>query len=340
MPDPLRVFMITSEWPTPEKPHEVPFIVRQVNFLRSAGIELTLFPFRGRKNPLNYAKYWKKARAAVAAGNYDLVHAQWGQSGLLALPKQIPLVVTFRGDDLEGIIGENEQKTTYGSVLNFLSRGVARAADQIILVSPALAHRIPRREYHVIPSGLDLDLFCPKPKKQAKEKLGLRQDRRYILFAGSVGNPRKRYNLAREAVDLLKDSFDVELLVASGITHDQVPDYMNASDLLLLTSLHEGSPNVVKEALACNLPVVSTDVGDVRERISNVAGCTILPDDHLESIAAAVRSALLNGKPINGRQAVMHLDENILTQKVIDVYRQAITGNSQLSKKKAPVSSR
>jgi teichuronic acid biosynthesis glycosyltransferase TuaC len=327
MPDPLRVFMITSEWPTPEKPHEVPFIVRQVNFLQKAGVDLTLFPFRGRKNPANYAKAWNKARSAITAGSYDLVHAQWGQSGLLALPKTIPLVVTFRGDDLEGIIGQNGRKTAYGNLLRLLSKMVARAADQIILVSPTLARAIPNRFHHVIPSGLDLDMFCPKPARQAREKLGLDPHRRYVLFAGSVENPRKRYHLAKEAVDRLKSEFDLELLVASGLTHNQIPDFMNASDLLLLTSLHEGSPNVVKEALACNLPVVSTDVGDVRERIGNVQGCTVLTGDRPEIIADAVRAALHSGKPVNARQAVIDLDENILTQKVINVYRQAVKRN-------------
>lgn len=322
---PIRVLMITSEWPTPDNPTLVPFIVRQVNFLRKAGIDLQLFPFRGGKNPKNYLRYWGKVRGEISKGKFDIIHAQWGQSGLLALPKQLPLVVTFRGDDLEGIIGASNQKTAYGYVLQRLSRFVARSADQVILVSESLSHAIPKRPYHVIPSGLDLELFCPAPQDVARRKLGLLNNRHYVLFAGSAGNPRKRYALAKQAVDLVKAEMDVELLTASGVAHEQIPDYMNASDVMLLASLHEGSPNVVKEALACNLPVVSTDVGDVRQRIGGIDGCKILETDRPEDIAAALRDVLTRGTRIEGRFTVLDLDENILTEKVIDIYRQALS---------------
>lgn len=325
MAETLRVLMITSEWPTPEKPHDVPFIVRQVNFLRKAGIDLHLFPFRGGKNPRNYMRAWRQVRQEIKQNHYDLIHAQWGQSGLLALPKSLPLVVTFRGDDLEGIVGKTGLKNIYGFILQTISSGlVARAADQVILVSESLARALPRRPYTVIPSGLDLDLFHPVPQEQARRKLGLDLNRCYVLIAGSIHNPRKRYDLARQAVDLLKKDLNVELLSASGVSHDQVADYINASDVLLLTSIHEGSPNVVKEALACNLPVVSTDVGDVRQRISGIPGCAILNDDAPEAIAAVLRQVLSHHERSDSRSTVMDLDERILTQKVIGIYKKAL----------------
>ncbi len=285
----MRVLMITSEWPSPERPYNVPFIVQQTEFLKKAGIDLMLFHFRGGKNPVRYFRAWREAQRLITAGNFDLVHAQWGQSGLLALPKKIPLVITFRGDDLEGIIGGSGHPTVQGWVLKNLSRIVARFADQVIVVSESLACRIPQRPYHVIPSGLDLDLFCPVPKEEARKQLNIYQDKRYVLFAGSADNPRKRIELARQAVGLLSSEMDVELLVASGIPHDLMPTFMNAADTLLLVSRHEGSPNVVKEALACNLPVVSVDVGDVQQRIGSIEGCYILEDDQPETIAAALK---------------------------------------------------
>jgi len=135
MSNPLRVLMITSEWPAPEKPHQVPFIVQQAEFLRQAGVDLHVFPFRGGKRLDRYASAWLQAQRIISNGKFDLIHAQWGQSGLLALPKRIPLVVTFRGDDLEGIIGENGKPTRQGNILKNVSRLVARTADQIMLVS-------------------------------------------------------------------------------------------------------------------------------------------------------------------------------------------------------------
>jgi teichuronic acid biosynthesis glycosyltransferase TuaC len=324
MVDRLRVLMITSEWPTADHPHQVPFIVQQVAFLRKAGVEVDVFPFRGGKRISRYAQAWSDARAKIATGNYHLVHAQWGQSGLLALPRRIPLVVTFRGDDLEGIIGKDGKPTLQGSLLKTISRQVARLADQVIVVSESLARALPHRRVHVVPSGLDLQLFCPVPQAAARQKLGLSQDKRYVLFAGAAGNPRKRYFLARQAVELLQKDMDVELLVAERVMHEQIPDFMNASDVLLLASLHEGSPNVVKEALACNLPVVSTDVGDVRQRIQNIHGCAVLSDDQPESITSCLRDILKSRQRIDGRAAVADLDENILTKQVLNVYRLAL----------------
>lgn len=321
----LRVLMITSEWPTPQNPHDVPFIVRQVDYLRRTGVDVYVFSFRGGKNPRNYARAWRSARAEINRGQYDLIHAQWGQSGLLALPKKIPLVVTFRGDDLEGITRPDGTLTPKGRLLKNISRLVARAADQTILVSEHMGRSIPNRTYHVIPSGLELDRFCPVPQAEARARLGLPKHRRLVLFAGSVRNPAKRYSLASQAVDILRREMDVELLTATEVSHDQIPDFMNASDVLLMTSLHEGSPNVVKEALACNLPVVSTDVGDVRQRIEQIEGCAVLEDDRPESIAGVLRSALLRGSRVDSRKTVLDLDENILTKKVINVYWKALS---------------
>ncbi len=324
MGDALRVLMITSEWPTPQKPYDVPFVVRQVEFLRKAGIEVNVLAFHGGRKPQNYARAWLKAWAEISTGQYDLVHAQWGQSGLLALPKRIPLVVTFRGDDLNGITDPDGKLTKSGVVLQNLSRLVARTADQIIVVSENLARLLPDRAYHIIPSGLDLDLFCPAPQELARNQLDLDPDRKYVLFAGSASRPGKRYPLAQEAVQLLKQEMDVELLVVKNVTHDKIPVFMNASDVLLMTSLHEGSPNVVKEALACNLPVVSTDVGDVRYRIGKIPGCAVLADDQPETIATTLRKVLRRGERVDSRPTVVDLDENILSQKVIRVYQNAL----------------
>ena len=220
---------------------------------------------------------------------------------------------------------DNGQWVRYGIVLEQVSRLVARLADQVIVVSESLAKSMPKRSYHVIPSGLDLQMFCPGSKIEARQRLGLDASKYYVLFVGSTNRPTKRFDLAKEAVERLQSDLNVELLVATNVRHEQVPDFLNASDALLLTSVHEGSPNVVKEALACNLPVVSTDVGDVRQRIGNIPGCAILPDARPETITAALRQVLQRGKRVNSRNMVLDLDETILTQKVIGVYKQTLS---------------
>ena len=317
--------MITCAYPTPENPRRVPFIARQVDYLKRAGVDLDLFHFKGKQNLFNYVRAWRQLRKHTAGKTYDLVHAQWGQSAVLALPKRLPWVITFRGNDLEGIVGERGEYTFNGRIQQGVSQLVARLADRVIVVSDRLGSRLRRKDYHVIPSGLDLDLFRPIPQDEAREYLQLPQDKKLILFAASrKDNPRKRYDLAEAAVEMIKDRYDVELVVATKVPHSSIPYYMNACDLLLLTSMHEGSPNVVKEALACNLPVVSTDVGDVAERIREIDGCAICSEYTPKAIASCLEKVLAHRNRVDGRRTVEGLNETILTQKVIEIYRNVL----------------
>src|SRR5207248_1719796 len=177
---------------------------------------------------------------------------------------------------------------------------------------------------HVIPSGLDLDQFRPIPREQARAQLGLPLDTRLVLFVGNPAVERKRYSLARQAVDILARSLPAELVVAWKVRHRDVPLWMSACDALVFTSMQEGSPNAVKEALACDLPVVSVPVGDVAQRIGGVPGCELCADEKPESIAAALERVLRRGVRAAGRAAVQDLDERRLAQQVIDVYRSVL----------------
>ena len=284
-----------------------------------------VFAFRGSKKPFNYLRAWFQVRKRLRQGSYDLVHAQWGQSGLLGIPKRCALVVTFRGSDLEGIVDLKGQYTLAGKVLKFLSKAIALVADEIIVVSESLGRRLPKGcTYHVIPGGLDLGQFCPASKTIAREALNLPKNRFLVLFGGNPDIPTKRYNLAQQALAQLAGQYDVDLVVAQKVPHHVMPLYMNACDMLLLTSLHEGSPDTVKEALACNLPIVSVDVGDVRERISGISGCVLCKDDRPTTIAAGLVEILSRKMPINSRDTVKDLDERILTKEVIRVYHRAM----------------
>src|SRR5205823_3231175 len=136
---------------------------------------------------------------------------------------------------------------------------------------------IPPSKIRIIPNGIDLERFKPLDQNTCRNRLGWRADRFNVLFpTNSGGDPRKRPELARAAAEAAERSgFNVEMHDLRGVPHGQVPIWLNASDAVLLTSLHEGSPNIIKEALACNVPVVSVDVGDVRERIQGIDGCYI-----------------------------------------------------------------
>jgi teichuronic acid biosynthesis glycosyltransferase TuaC len=329
----LRVLMITSEWASDPR-HTAHFIARQVRFLRAAGVDVDVFSFRGGRRPLRYLAAWARLQRRLVgrgAQRYDLVHAQFGQSGLLALPKRLPLVVTFRGDDLFGILGANGRPTRAGRLLQWLSRRVARRADAAILVSAHLQQYLTNGiETHIVPSGLDLDLFRCIPRDEARRHLRWPAEGRRVLFVGDPGDPRKRYDLARQAVELLNCTMPAEMVIGWRVPHEEMPFYMSACDALVFTSREEGSPNAVKEALACDLPVVSVPVADVPLRLKGIPGCEVCADDSPPAIAAALERTLQRGDRSEGRgrEAASQLDERLLTERVIGIYRSVLAGTN------------
>lgn len=322
---PIRVLMVTTSWPTPGQPRSTHFIKRQADFLQAAGVEVDVFHFEARKRIGNYVRAWRHVRPLLRSGRYDLVHAQFGQSGLPALPKRLPLVVTLRGSDLLGIVGPNGRYTLAGRFAQALTRLVARNADAVIAVSEHMKKYLPPAvPVTIVPSGLNLTLFRPIPRDEARRHLGMAPHKRLVLFAGNPAEPRKRYDLARRAVDDLNCSMAADLVVAWGVPHEDMPHYMGACDAMVFTSVQEGSPNVVKEALACDLPVVSVRVGDVEQRLAKVEGCELVHDEEPEAIAAALERVLRRGGRVRGRETVEQLDEAALTRKVIGLYQDVI----------------
>jgi glycosyltransferase involved in cell wall biosynthesis len=318
--------MVTSEWPKPHTPSTTNFIRRQAEALQAAGVSVDVFAFYGGKNPYNYATAWSRLRPRLLNGNYNVVHAQFGQSGLLAFPKRLPLVVTLRGADVHGIISDQSGRQTLGGrVLMQATRYVTRRADAVIIVSEHMRRHVrTQAPIHVIPSGLDLSIFRPLPRDEARRQLGIDPNERVVLFVGRPRQARKRYHLASAAVDLVSQRHPTRLEVGWAVPHARIPLLMNAADALIVTSMLEGSPNVVKEALACNLPVVSVPVGDVPERLRGVEGCEVTADDRPETVAAALERVLLRGGRVEGRAAVQHLDERLLTERVIQIYQSVL----------------
>lgn len=189
-----------------------------------------------------------------------------------------PIAITFHGSDL---LGENLSGLTRKLVSRYgvyCSRRAARRANGIIVVARhllnALGNRINPAKVQIIPCGIDLERFKPMDQNQCRARLGWDSDEFHVLFATSAGDPVKRPELARAAVDLLNRNHGrIKFHVLSGTPNNEVPCWLNAADVLLLTSKHEGSPTIVKEALACGLQIVSVNVGDVAERIEGIEVC-------------------------------------------------------------------
>jgi len=324
------VLVITSEWPSAGRPVSGIFVRRQVEYLENSGIKVTVFAFRGRANPFRYVKAWLSVRGLLRRSDFDIVHAQFGQSALVALPAGRPFVITFRGSDLAGYVGRNGRLSVSGRLLRSLSRRAAEFADAVVLVSTSLrSHLDPRIDPFIIPSGVDTSLFKPLDRSLCRKELGWSEEAFILLFLSSKDDPIKRFELARRAAEIAGKSAPVTLETAWGIPQDRVPLYMNAADALVLTSVSEGSPNVVKEAVACGLPVIAVPVGDVVERLAEVPGSIVCENDSPDSIAASIiqlyDNTRMNGRPAFVPQAVV--SEETSTRRLIELYRQILNKN-------------
>jgi glycosyltransferase involved in cell wall biosynthesis len=179
---------------------------------------------------------------------------------------------------------------------------------------------VDQRKVSIIPNGVDFDRFKPMASVSCCNRLGWDPDRFHILFPKNGGDPVKRLGLAQEAVRCLKQTeMPVELHLLEGVAHHEVPLWLNAADVLLLTSAHEGSPNVVKEALACNRPVVSVDVGDVAQLISDLEGCHLAADEP-NDISEKLRQVYLKPRCESGRKRIRELSRDEVSRRILAFY--------------------
>ena len=177
----------------------------------------------------------------------------------------------------------------------------------------------------IVPNGVDFDLFKPLDRESSRQHFGFGRHQRVVLFAANPGDPRKNFPLAQEAVSLLRDWFGdkCSLWPFYGREQNELPMAMNAADAMLVTSLAEGSPNVVKEAMACNLPIVSVSAGDVAEVISGARNCYLADRDPAD-IASKLMQVLESRDRSNGRDVVPHLRLDAVASQVLHIYEKVV----------------
>lgn len=288
-----------------------PFIWEQVESLSRQNFDIRFFLVRG-KGVKGYIKSFTELRKAIIDSRPDIIHAHYGLCGLLAnLQREIPVVTTYHGSDI------NDSKVRWLSKLAILL-----SKENIFVAQSQLKFVNPRKHYAVIPCGISLEVYQEIDKKVAREKTGLDLEKEYVLFAGAFDNAVKNYPLAKAAMDMIPKT---ELLELKGHSREQVALLMNAVDCLLMTSHTEGSPQVIKEAMACGCPIISVDVGDVAEVIRGVDGCFIVERDS-QVIANTIQNVLSENRRTEGRKRIIELGltNNIVANRLIDIYNQVI----------------
>ncbi len=312
----MRVLVVTNMYPSADRPWSGVFVQDQVESLKRLGLDVDVFLVDGPKNRINYAigipRLWKQ----LIGNSYDLLHAHYVYSGIVARAQpRLPVVLTHHGPEV--FMFRNQAA---------LCRMVTPWFDEVLVMSQEMKDKLGYPDAHIIPCGVDMDRFQPTPYQQAREALGMPLDKKIVLWAGDPRRPEKRFELVTEAVGILqKDDPSIELILLSGKAHGDVSMYMSAADVLLLTSDAEGSPMVVKEAMACNLPVVATPTGDVEEIIGATGGCYVCTQD-VSDIVEKTRLVLDQKSRTSGRKDVERFDLEAIARRIVGVYDQALGG--------------
>lgn len=328
---PLRILAVTNMLPMPDDPHSGRFIEQQIKALRRAGVELDVLLVSRSENGMRaYASLPAMLQRAVNQFKPNLVHVMYGgiMSSIVSyVIRDHPVVVTFHGTDLLGQPFERPFRRVLSWCGVLASKQAARRCKGIVAVAEHLVEELPKKisrsKIQVIPCGIDLDLFKPLDRELCRKQLGWKQGIFHILFQ-ATGDPVKRPELASAAVDRLKElGVKTEIHYLRGVEYVQVPIWLNASDVLLVTSRHEGSPTIVKEALACNLPIVSVPVGDIPQKIQDLDGCHLAVPDASE-LALKLHRVWMYPVRIAGRATVHSASAEHSAKRLVEFYEQVV----------------
>ena len=302
----MRILVVASY----NKGRFAPFIQEQVDALKKQGCEIDFYGLQG-KGLQGYLKNLPHLKQKMDAFRPNVIHAHYGLSGLFAnLQRRVPVVTTYHGSDI------NDKKA-----LPFSRMALCLSTWNIFVSRKTLEIAKPKKKYTLLPCGIDLTDLQLTEKIEARKKMKLYPEKKYILFSGAFDNTVKNASLAKEAVTQLQDN-RVELLELKGYTRDEVTLLMCASDVFLMTSHMEGSPQVIKEAMACGCPIVSVDVGDVKERVEGVEGCFIADTRNPKELADLIKKAMIFGNKTKGRERIVvdGLDNVMIAGKLTGLY--------------------
>ena len=293
----------------------MPFIIEQGEAIRQNGVEVDYFAVEGNVF-LSYFTARKALIKKVKEFKPDLIHAHYGLSGITAvLQSKVPVVTTFHNGETLSF-----SSNILSSLFSLRTKFMVYVAQHIY----DLAYLKRKKNYVILPCGVDLHECVITEKEVARKELNFSPDKKYILFGGAFANLRKNYPLLKEGIDLLKRD-DIEVLEMKGLSRLQISKILSACDLFALPTKSEGSPQALKEAMACNCPIIATDVADIKHLLGNLDGhylCSFDPKD----VADKVEKALTFTGRTKGRERIIDLGltNDLVAKKLVEIYKQVL----------------
>ena len=325
----MKILIVASD----KGEHFVPFIEEQITALQQYGVEIVRYGVTG-KGITGYLRELPALRRYIRKERPDVIHAHYGLCGLLAnLQRRIPVVTTYHGSDIN-----------QPSILRFSKIAMRLSTWNIFVSKKNVALAMGREgeeakrqsgKYSLVPCGINIPTPWSEMQHQWVEQLTLNQwvqsvlkhNVKNILFAGAFDNMVKDPELAKAAInELTALGTKAELIELKAYNRNQVNALMYNCDALLMTSKSEGSPQVIKEAMACGCPIVSVDVGDVAERTSGLEGCYVVPSRDPRDIAQALLQATAFEGKTNGREKIieMGLSNEQVAEQLLRIYKQLL----------------
>lgn len=326
------------------KPNLSPFVLDQVKSIKELGNKVLLIDCNPKNRPFIFAliSFIRNLKNTLGQEKPDIVHIQSGGAwGLFTaiLAYKYHKIITFHGSDLlfshkiffnHKWLNSSLPYYFKNMLIRFFSNLSILLVDCLILVNKQQARKMFfNKKYYILPCGVNMKLFKSMDKSHAKKKLNLDFNKYYVLFI----NPKrlvKNVKLARVVIEKAKETHtNIELLYAENIPNNKMPIFYNASSLLLITSLSEGSPVMVKESLACNTPIVSVDVGDIHTTLENVENCYVGPSDEDWLVEKVVR-IINSNKRVNLREYAKKYSLKNVATDILEIYDKVlISSNSK-----------
>ncbi|MDC1327138.1 glycosyltransferase family 4 protein [Ulvibacter sp.] len=293
-----------------------PITLNQGESLKSQGVFIEYYSLKG-KGIIGYFHNILPLRKRLKISNYDIVHAHYSLSSFVAsLAGASPLIVSLMGTDVKA-------SPFFKIFIKFFAKYIWKAT---IVKSNDMAESLGVKDVMVIPNGVNFNRFKPLDKIDCQKQLEWDYNKKHILFAANQDREEKNYKLAAGAIAILKDS-NIIVHFLKDVPNKEVPLYYNAADVVLLTSLWEGSPNVIKEAMACNRPIVATDVGDIAEVILGSKGCFICKFNK-NDLAKKIQQALAFNAT-DGRSNIENLNADRISNLIVSMYQSTLDNKNK-----------